>query len=39
MKNFAYLSTNNLATKDVRIEDLYEGEKILSKSEEIKYED
>jgi hypothetical protein len=39
MKNFAYLSTNNLGTKDAKIDDFYEGEKILSKSEEIKYED
>jgi hypothetical protein len=39
MKKFAYFYQNAIYSKDLKKEDLYEGERILSKSEEMKYED
>lgn len=39
MKRFAYIYENPIGTKECTKEYLYEGERILYKNEEIKYED
>ena len=39
LKNFNYLYNNNSGDKQIKKEDLFEGEKIMSKLEEIKLED
>lgn len=39
MKKFAYFYQNIYSTKDFKKEDFYEGERILNKEEEIKFED
>jgi hypothetical protein len=39
MRKFAYFYENTMRSKDARREDFYEGERVLNKTEEIKYED
>lgn len=39
MRKFAYVYQNTLRTKDPKREEFYEGEKIVNKTEEIKFED
>ena len=39
MKKFCYLYENKLNSKNPTKDDLYEGERILNKTEEIKFED
>lgn len=40
MKKFAYIYTHNKGNaKDIKTEDLYEGERVAYKTEEVKYED
>jgi hypothetical protein len=39
MKKFSYVYENTFKTLDMKKEYLYDGEKILNKCEEIKYED
>lgn len=39
MRQFTYIAPNNLLKKDIKNDDLFTGEKILYKCEDIKYED
>jgi hypothetical protein len=39
MRKFAYVYENTIGTRDPKKEDFYEGERVLNKTEEIKFED
>ncbi len=39
MKKFSYVYENSYKTQELKKENLYDGERIINKTEEVKYED